>query len=395
MSQHRSGYTLRYEKFDSVDDSFGCAAVIPWDSDIFGFALVDRWDCLKRFHALVNEGIFTPYYSKPSVDYPISLGGMDWGGITYDPSRNILVVNSNNILGAHHLAPHKGSGGYSPLIGTPYRQVYDDMMSMFGAPCNAPPWGRLTGINMTTGKKIWEVPLGTTRDEAPWPLWFHLGVPNQGGAITTVDVIKQGNDFGQIEPTLAKMEEDLGQVPQRYLADGGFASKEDIEAVHKRYPETEIYAPVKKVEKEEAKAEKEAPAAAKEERAVHPANPGIDATEKEAIPGAKEGATGEETRGKEQAEKAGTNKKAARKKPARQRKDKPGVAAWRARMDTPEGKEIYKRRAQTAELSNAQARNRGLYQVLVRGLVKVKAVVLWHALAHNLTRLWALRTAAA
>src|ERR1700693_3239684 len=37
MSKDRSGYTLRYEKFGSVDDSFGCAAVIPWDSDIFGF----------------------------------------------------------------------------------------------------------------------------------------------------------------------------------------------------------------------------------------------------------------------------------------------------------------------------------------------------------------------
>jgi hypothetical protein len=37
MSQERSGYTLRYEKFGSVDDSFGCAALIPWDSDIFGF----------------------------------------------------------------------------------------------------------------------------------------------------------------------------------------------------------------------------------------------------------------------------------------------------------------------------------------------------------------------
>src|SRR5215472_2421790 len=155
------------------------------DSDIFGFALVDRWDCLRRFRDLVNEGIFTPYYAKPSVDYPISLGGMDWGGLAFDPRRNILVVNSNNIIGAHHLAPHHGSDGYSPLIGTPYRQVYDDMMSIFGAPCNAPPWGRLTGINMTTGKKVWEVPLGTTRDEAPWPLWFHLGVPNQGGAITT------------------------------------------------------------------------------------------------------------------------------------------------------------------------------------------------------------------
>jgi quinoprotein glucose dehydrogenase len=154
-------------------------------SDMFGFALIDKWDCQRRFNRLKNDGIFTPFYSQSSVDYPVSVGGMDWGGLTFDPKRNILVVNSNNIVGAHHLAPHKGSDGYSPLIGTPYRQVYDDMMSMFGAPCNAPPWGKLAGINMTTGKKVWEVTLGTTRDEAPWPLWFHLGVPNQGGAITT------------------------------------------------------------------------------------------------------------------------------------------------------------------------------------------------------------------
>ena len=155
------------------------------ESDMFGFALIDKWDCQRRFRKLKNDGIFTPFYAESSVDYPVSVGGMDWGGLAFDPGRNLLIVNSNNVIGAHHLAPHAGSDGYSPLIGTPYRQVYDNMMSMFGAPCNAPPWGRLTGINMTTGKKVWEVPLGTSRDEAPWPLWFHLGVPNQGGAITT------------------------------------------------------------------------------------------------------------------------------------------------------------------------------------------------------------------
>ena len=155
------------------------------DSDMFGFALIDTWDCLRRFRKLKNDGIFTPFYAESSVDYPVSVGGMDWGGVAFDPTRNLLIVNSNNVIGAHHLAPHKGSDGYSPLIGTPYRQVYDDMMSVFNAPCNAPPWGRLTGIDITTGKKVWEVPLGTSRDEAPWPLWFPLGVPNQGGAITT------------------------------------------------------------------------------------------------------------------------------------------------------------------------------------------------------------------
>jgi hypothetical protein len=65
--------------------------------------------------------------------------------------------------------------------------------------------------------------------------------------------------------------------------------------------------------------------------------------------------------------------------------DPPGVAAWRERMGCDAAKAIYKERAATAECANAQARNRGLKQFVVRGLEKVKAIALWYALAHNIT----------
>ena len=55
-------------------------------------------------------------------------------------------------------------------------------------------------------------------------------------------------------------------------------------------------------------------------------------------------------------------------------------------MNTEKAKAIYKQRAATAECVNAQARNRGLRQFLVRGIEKVRAVLLWYALAHNLMR---------
>ena len=71
--------------------------------------------------------------------------------------------------------------------------------------------------------------------------------------------------------------------------------------------------------------------------------------------------------------------------------DSPGVAQWRARMETDPAKAIYKDRAATAECVNALARNRGLRQFLVRGLRKVRAVIVWYALAHNLMRSHALR----
>src|SRR5690606_9812140 len=57
--------------------------------------------------------------------------------------------------------------------------------SPLGAPCSRPPWGVLTAIDMTTGKKRWEVPLGNLRDLAPFPLWLDLGVPNSGGSLVT------------------------------------------------------------------------------------------------------------------------------------------------------------------------------------------------------------------
>ena len=63
------------------------------------------------------------------------------------------------------------------------------------------------------------------------------------------------------------------------------------------------------------------------------------------------------------------------------------MAAWRARMGTDAAHEIYKLRAAVAECVNAQARNRGLVLLPVRGRAKVKCVALWFVLAHNLLRL--------
>lgn len=64
--------------------------------------------------------------------------------------------------------------------------------------------------------------------------------------------------------------------------------------------------------------------------------------------------------------------------------DSPPIVAWRKRMQSEAGKTLYRLRGQTIEWVNAGARNDGLYGVLVRGVQKVRAVALWHAMAHNL-----------
>lgn len=66
------------------------------------------------------------------------------------------------------------------------------------------------------------------------------------------------------------------------------------------------------------------------------------------------------------------------------------VVSWRIRMGTPEAQLIYRDRAATAECVHAQARNRGLTHMPVRGLPKVRCIALLYALAHNLMRAVAL-----
>lgn len=152
--------------------------------------------------------------------------------------------------------------------------------------------------------------------------------------ITGVEVTNSGGDQGQMRPMVAQHAERYDAAPKELLVDGGFVKKEDIEQLSPPQGSTTVYAPVM----------------AAKDPARDPHTPRAD--------------------------------------------DTPGVAAWRQRMATREAQKIYRERASTAECVNALARNRGLRQFLVRGRRKVKAVVLWFALAHNLMRTVALRAAA-
>jgi transposase len=153
--------------------------------------------------------------------------------------------------------------------------------------------------------------------------------------IVGMDVVNAGSDMAQLAPMVEQVEQRLGRSPDEWLVDGGFPAHEQIDAVaHK----TEVYAPVPE------------PRAKKDQQ-------GNEAQQDKHQP-----------------------------KPD----DTEAVAQWRARMASDEAKEIYKQRAATAECVNAQARNRGLLRMPVRGLSKVRCVVGLFVLAHNLMRMAAL-----
>ncbi len=164
--------------------------------DAWGFTPIDEGFCRDRIAGLLSQGIFTPPSLQGSLQFPGSAGGANWGGVAIDPERGRLYVNQNRMPMAVRLVPRDefdrlepGSVVYPdelyPAIGTPYAVERKSLLSNFGAPCIAPPWGTLTAVDLRSGEVVWEVPLGTTRDQAPFPIWLPVGSPNLGGPIAT------------------------------------------------------------------------------------------------------------------------------------------------------------------------------------------------------------------
>ncbi|KGE03705.1 pyrroloquinoline quinone-dependent dehydrogenase [Pseudohaliea rubra] len=165
--------------------------------DAFGFTFWDRRACRKRMEELRFEGLFTPPGLEGSIHYPGAAGGANWGGAALDPRSETLFVNSSRVASVITLVPRRPSAGnsvdlsdgvdISPMKGTPYEVKREFLLSPWGAPCTPPPWGGLSAYDLRTGKKRWDVPLGTINHEFPIPLPFDwkLGTPNIGGPAAT------------------------------------------------------------------------------------------------------------------------------------------------------------------------------------------------------------------
>jgi quinoprotein glucose dehydrogenase len=162
--------------------------------DAFGFTPWDRGRCREKLEALRNEGVYTPIGLDWTLLQPAPTGGVNWGGVAVDPERQLLVVNTSALVGRQRLVPRaefdaaraagEPTDDDAPQLGTPYAVQREMVMSPFGAPCNAPPWGRLTAIDLASGEIRWQRPLGSSWDLG-LPLDIELGLPNFGGPLVT------------------------------------------------------------------------------------------------------------------------------------------------------------------------------------------------------------------
>ncbi|WP_017347770.1 glucose/quinate/shikimate family membrane-bound PQQ-dependent dehydrogenase [Pantoea sp. A4] len=173
------------------------------ESDMWGATPFDQLICRISFKSMRYNGLFTVPDTDTSLSFPGSLGGMNWGGISFDPTHQYMFVNDMRLGLWVKMIPQDNSkaatsnGGESvntgmgavPLKGTPYGVVKDRFMSPLGIPCQAPPFGTMSAIDMKTRKIVWQVPVGTVQDTGPFGIKMHaqmpIGMPTLGGSLAT------------------------------------------------------------------------------------------------------------------------------------------------------------------------------------------------------------------
>ena len=172
------------------------------ESDMWGATPFDQFLCRIAFKGMRYDGVYTVPGTDLALNFPGSLGGLNWGGVSTDPVTNTIFVNDMRLglwIQMQEAAPTEAvaSGGESvntgmgvvPMKGTPYAVNKNRFLSALGIPCQAPPFGSLTAIDMKTQQIKWQVPVGTVEDTGPLGIKMGLpipiGMPTLGGTLVT------------------------------------------------------------------------------------------------------------------------------------------------------------------------------------------------------------------
>jgi quinoprotein glucose dehydrogenase len=175
------------------------------EKNMWGLTPIDHMLCRLQFRQSRYEGHLTPpSLDKPTLFDPGSAGGSNWGGVSVDIDRGILVVTwmqtadrveiltrAEAIKRKFKLMDGQSPGGDAerPMLNTPYAAYGKPFVSPLGVPCNAPPWGLIGAVDLATGKLLWHKPLGSARDSGPFGipsmLPLTIGTPLTGGTVTT------------------------------------------------------------------------------------------------------------------------------------------------------------------------------------------------------------------
>jgi membrane-bound PQQ-dependent dehydrogenase (glucose/quinate/shikimate family) len=187
-------WTAKTQPFSVGMPSFGRDLVT--EQKMWGVTPLDQMLCRIEFRKLRYEGPLTPPSFKGSIQHPGFAGGMNWGSVAIDEANGVMIVNALQIANRVQLFPRAevtpdtrlGFGG-GWQHGTPYAARTDPFLSPIFTPCQQPPYGEISAVDLKTKQVLWRRPMGTSNELGPLGLKSRLpipmGVPYSGGAVVT------------------------------------------------------------------------------------------------------------------------------------------------------------------------------------------------------------------
>jgi quinoprotein glucose dehydrogenase len=165
----------------SVDDAFD------------PFPLVGGPGCKEQFASARSEGLYTPPSTQGTLLFPFTGGGVNWGGVAFDPLHQILYANVSRGVHLVKLIPRDQAAAFNPppghdfgrQQGAPFAMSRALETSPLGLLCNKPPWGEMVAVDLKAGKILWRSTVGTTEDRAPLGIAFAWGTPLVNGVVVT------------------------------------------------------------------------------------------------------------------------------------------------------------------------------------------------------------------
>jgi len=163
-------------------------------ADVFNpFPTFGRSACEERLESARNDGLYTAPSTKGTLIFPMTGGGVNWGGAAFDPVSQILYANTSYAVHIVKLIPRNEAEGFKPPAGhdfgpqqgAPFAVTRAVAMSPLGILCNKPPWGMLVAVDLKAGKILWQSSVGTAEDRAPLGIAFNWGTPLVNGVVIT------------------------------------------------------------------------------------------------------------------------------------------------------------------------------------------------------------------
>lgn len=182
------------------------------EKSMWGITPFDQMSCRIDFRTLRYDGNpWTPATEQGSLIFPGNIGVFNWGSVAVDPQRQLLIAAPVRLAYKYTLikrTPQTATERMFTKDGQPYwnENFHGDyaihiqqLASDLGIPCIAPPWGRMVGVDLKTGKTEWLRRVGTTKNlntsflPGRFPIGFPMGMVAHGGPLVTAgDLVFHG-----------------------------------------------------------------------------------------------------------------------------------------------------------------------------------------------------------